>query len=110
VLRPVMAQELDALLAQPLQARFSGKFFTGVPSASLAAAAGRSGRDAARMSENGGAAEPSAAAQGMPQTIKLAQRLADSNTAARVSLSPVLRFGTLLNVRILDTIIMSLGL
>ncbi len=31
------AQELDELLAQPLQAAFSRRFFTGVPSASLAA-------------------------------------------------------------------------
>ena len=97
-------QELHALLAQPLQAKFSRKFFTGVPSASLAASAGgvssSAAPDAATVAPAGEEAAPSnhkgnsesaqpAAASTVADSVKLAQQLEDSRTAAKVTGLPV---------------------
>lgn len=93
-------QELRALLAQPLQARFSRKFFTGVPSASLAAGGGgvpssAAAEEAAEApSADEAAAEPgdnvdfeaaAAAGSGVAESVKLAQQMEDSRTAAKVT-------------------------
>ncbi|CAL8469133.1 g8674 [Coccomyxa elongata] len=91
-------RELQALLAQPLQAKFSRKFFTGVPSASLAAsgggvassaapeaaAAASADEEAAPSNRNGGLkpAQPGVAST-VAESVKLAQQLEDSRTAAK---------------------------
>lgn len=91
-------QELQALLAQPLQAKFSRKFFTGVPSASLAASGGVSSTavpeaatvasavEEAAPSTRKGDSEPAqpAMASTVAESVKLAQQLEDSRTAAKV--------------------------
>lgn len=66
-------QELDALLAQPLQAGFSRKFFTGVPSASLETG----GRP-------GGSALAAAPGAGVARSVHLAQTVADSRRPTQV--------------------------
>lgn len=88
-------QELQALLAQPLQAKFSRKFFTGVPSASLAASGGGVSSsavpEAAAAASAGDEAAPSnseptqhGVASTVADSVKLAQQLEDSRTAAKV--------------------------
>ncbi|BDA45127.1 DEAD-box ATP-dependent RNA helicase 13 [Coccomyxa sp. Obi] len=91
-------KELQALLAQPLQAKFSRKFFTGVPSASLAASGGGvsstavpesaavvSASEEAAPSNHKGDSEPAqpAMASTVADSVKLAQQLEDSRTAAK---------------------------
>ncbi len=98
-----LAQELQALLAQPLQARFSRKFFTGVPSASLAAGGGGvpssaapeeaveapyADEEAAEPGQNGASEAPAAAAADVAGSVRLAQQMADSRTAAKVRSRP----------------------
>ena len=110
----IPVQELDELLAQPLQAAFSRRFFTGVPSASLAAkpaakpstgaqpqAAGSAAAEDAHASEVLAAGAPvdsipderQAAQQqqqqrereqGLKQTVALAQNLASSRQRTKV--------------------------
>jgi hypothetical protein len=62
-----LPQELAALLARPLQAGFSRKFFTGVPSATL--------ESGARPGAGGAPAAPGA---DVARSVRLAQTLADS--------------------------------
>ncbi len=88
-----LLQELDRLLAQPLQARFSRRFFTGVPSALLESArpahapvgagAGQKG-EAAMTDEEAAAAAAAARGAGVARSVRLAQSMADSQAAAKV--------------------------
>lgn len=70
-----VAQELEDLLAQPLQASFSRRFFTGVPSASLAAKAPVKPHAAAPPQvsadapADGSEDEPEAAAEDVPDVM-----------------------------------------
>lgn len=110
----VSVQELDELLAQPLQAAFSRRFFTGIPSASLAAkpaaakapAGGQSQAAASAAADDPSASEATGSPcaetlpdrsqevqrqeqqrereQSLKHTVALAQNLASSRQRAKV--------------------------
>lgn len=78
------AARLDALLAQPLQPKFSSKFFAGAPAPSIAVPGGGGGK---KRKVEDGAASDAAAATGaaVAATVGLASKLAASRAASSSS-------------------------